>query len=206
MRVSLLVRRHLMQLQNTRMRFVVVGLCAAALVAAGATTAAQGKKASLEAVLESIQHVLAKVESLEQKADVITIQTSVWEQACIGLSAQCTGHTNDPASSANSNPVVIHFLVLRNGQPVTGLTSSDVIVEDVFKPANGPGVVRCDDPAFPCSPFTDSHFQNAANGLYALWVHPGGSNWKPGSYVMKIRVLDADAKEGHGVVEIEIAQ
>jgi hypothetical protein len=191
-----------MELRNTRMRFVV-GLCAVALVAAVAGIAAQGKKASLEEVLAGVQEVFAKVVGVEQKVDVITIQASVWEEACIGLSAQCTGHTNDPASSANANPVVIHFLVLRNGQPVTGLAATDVELQAVFKPANGPGIVRCDEDP-PCSPFVDAHFQNSAIGLHALWVRPG-ANWMPGSYVIKVKVVDADGKEGHGMAEIEIA-
>jgi hypothetical protein len=191
-----------MERRNTRTRFV--GLCAVVLVAAVAGIAAQGKKASLEEVLGNIQEVFAKVAGVEQKVDVITIQTSVSEEACLGVNAQCSGHAPDAASSANANPVVIHFFVLRNGQPVTGLDSTDVDLQLVFKPANGPGIARCDEEPT-CSPFLDSHFQNSELGLHALWVHPGGANWKPGSYVMKIKVVDGDGKEGHGMAEIEIA-
>jgi len=191
-----------MEIQSQRRRFVVLALwCAGVLVAAVAGIAAQGPKASLE-------EVLARIKTIERNVDVITIQSSVWEEACIGLSVQCSGpHTTDPASSANHNPVAIRFQVLRHGQPVQGLTSATVFVNAAAFPASGPGLQRCDE-GVPCDPFGSGNFQNAGDGLYVLWMHPhepSGSNWKAGSYMLTIRVVDADGAQGYGIAEIEIA-
>jgi hypothetical protein len=196
-----------MELRNRRRSFVVVGVCAALLVAAVAGLAGQGNKATLEEVLAKVADVLARVQSVEQKVDVITIQASVWEEACIGGSVQCTtSHNINPASSANHNPVAIRFLVLRNGQTVLGLTAADVDLRSGSFLAVGPGIVRCDD-GNTCAPESDANFQDVGNGLYVLWVHPyvpNSPNWKPGSYMMTLTVTDADGKTGHGIAEIEI--
>jgi hypothetical protein len=192
-----------MERQSKKRRFGLVVSCVALLAVTVAGVAAQGKKASLDDLLAAIGLLSAKV-------DVITIQSSVWEQACIGVSVQCTTtHNTDPASSANHNPVAIRFQVLRNGKPVLGLTSARVTLDHGSTPANGPGLQRCDESAS-CAPDLDSNFQDSGNGLYVLWVHPheeSESLWKAGSYMMTLRVLDPlDELEGYGMAEIEIVQ
>jgi hypothetical protein len=191
-----------MERQSKRRRFGIAGLCLALFGLTVAGVAAQGKKASLDDVLAAIGLLSAKV-------DVITIQSSVWEQACIGVSVQCTTtHNTDPASPANHNPVAIRFQVLRNGKPVLGLTSARVTLDRSSFPANGPGIDRCDEGTL-CALDPDSNFQDVGNGLYVLWVHPhepSGSLWKAGSYMMTLRVVDPlDELEGYGLAEIEIA-
>ena len=154
-----------MATESNRRWFVIVGSCAAAVVAAVIGAGAQGPKATLD-------DLLIRLRSVEQKVDVITIQSSVWEEACIGIGVQCSGpHSTDPASSANHNPVAIRFQVLRSGQPVQGLTSASLVVNTASFPANGPGLQRCDDSPT-CAPLTADNFQDAGDGLYVLWMHP----------------------------------
>lgn len=193
-----------MKTESYRHRFVaVVGLCAAVVVAAVVGGAAQGPKATLD-------DLLIRLRSIERKVDVITIQSSVWEEACIGIGVQCSGpHSTDPASSANHNPVAIRFQVLRSGQPVQGLTSATVLVNAASFPASGPGLQRCDEVPM-CTLFPDANFQEAGDGLYVLWMHPfddgvSTPTWKAGSYMLTLRVTDADGLQGYGIAEIEIA-
>jgi hypothetical protein len=70
-----------------------------------------------------------------------------------------------------------------------------VSVLNPFVPAGGAGAVQstCED----C-------FQNAGNGMYAIFVSPSGTaSWKSGSYFVQVRVK-VGARSHHALAQIEI--
>lgn len=110
---------------------------------------------------------------------------------------QCTGAgltTVAPADN-NRNPVRLGLQVLDGLTPVTTLTDADVSVINSFVPAGGAAVSQ-----LACA----SCFQNAGNGMYAIFVNPAaGQTWKPGSYFVQIVVV-VGARTHRALAQIEI--
>lgn len=101
-----------------------------------------------------------------------------------GVQCSLSGHTFEPVSSTNHNPVRIGILVTVNGVGVPGLQASDFTFSNPFVPAGGPGAVICGT--------TDcgaSSFQDGGNGQYTIFIHPGSAtNWKAGHYFGSLSV------------------
>jgi len=108
------------------------------------------------------------------------------DQTICGTGAvQCTGndHSTKTAAKTNHNPVRVIVQALDDNKiPVTGLASASITVSTPFVPAGGPGLAR-----LVCGP---DCFQEASDGIYAIYVHPAatGVKWKPGSYCLEVTV------------------
>jgi hypothetical protein len=95
-------------------------------------------------------------------------------------------------SDVNRNPVRLGLQVLNGGAQFSTLTDADVDVLNSFVPAGGAAVSQITGV---------STFQNAGNGMYAIFVAPGaGQTWKPGSYFVQVRV------NVNGVIQRALAQ
>jgi hypothetical protein len=112
----------------------------------------------------------------------LTLTVQVDPKYCGTGGVQCTGpglSTTFPADN-NRNPVRLGLQVLQGTTPVTTLTDLDINVLNNFVPAGGSAVnqIAC-----------GACFQNAGNGMYAIFVAPGvGQTWKPGSYFVQVQV------------------
>ena len=174
----------------------------------GKLSAIQTSQSSLGTQVQGVNAALA---ALAAREDQIRVEIDVSENACVGVSVQCTSfHSIDPASSANHNPVAIRLFVTRNGNPVYGLTASRFFLDFNGAPAAGPGLERCDNGDGECSAF-GGDFQDFGSGLYVIWVHPffeppAAPTWKVGAYPMVATVQDADGKAGVGYGAIEITE
>jgi hypothetical protein len=144
-----------------------------------------------------ISHPDIRILALETSADVdmaisanaasatfgsLTLTVQVDTKYCATGGVQCTGPgltTVAPADN-NRNPVRLGLQVLQGTTPVSNLTDAEVTVLNSFVPAGGAAVSQLSCGA--C-------FQNAGNGMYAIFVNPGvGQTWKPGSYFVQIQV------------------
>ena len=112
----------------------------------------------------------------------LTLTVQVDPKYCGTGGVQCTGpglSTTFPADN-NRNPVRLGLQVLQATTPVANLTDADINVINSFVPAGGSAVNQ-----IACA----SCFQNAGNGMYAIFVAPGaGQTWKPGSYFVQVQV------------------
>jgi hypothetical protein len=125
----------------------------------------------------------------------LTVQVDT--KYCATGGVQCTGPgltTVAPADN-NRNPVRLGLQVLNGVTPVTTLTDADVSIDTGFVPAGGSNISQLS-----CG----SCFQNAGNGMYAIFVNPGvGQTWKPGSYFVQIQVI-VGARTHRALAQIEI--
>jgi hypothetical protein len=109
-----------MRLPFKKRQLSVAVLVGAVLLVAGAGIAAKGYSlddvfaelglmdTKLDSITASQSTAQTELDSLATAEDQIHVQVDVWEDACIGVSVQCTSyHSTDPASSSNHNPVVI---------------------------------------------------------------------------------------------------
>ena len=127
----------------------------------------------------------------------LTLTVQVDPKYCGTGGVQCTGpglSTTFPADN-NRNPVRLGLQVLQGTTPVNTLTDADVSVLNSFVPAGGSAVnqIAC-----------GACFQNAGNGMYAIFVAPGaGQTWKPGSYFVQVRV-QIGTRTHRALAQIEI--
>jgi hypothetical protein len=102
---------------------------------------------------------------------------------CATGGVQCSGPglTFAAAANNNRNPIRLGIQVVNsNGSPVTNLTDAEINFINPFVPAGGTAIVQ-----FSCG----NCFQNAGNGLYAIFVNPANNaNWKSGSYFAQVQV------------------
>jgi hypothetical protein len=155
-----------------------------------------------------LREIKREIRALEARAQRLEVTAEVDEAACASVPVQCgngvTGHSPVAASSANHNPVAIAVLVTLNGAPVSGLASAAFDFSNNILPAGGAGLTRCPAGGSGCASPANL-FQDAGDGTYVLWVHPGpAGNWKTGTYYARIRVTDTAGRRGSALVEITV--
>ncbi|HMN98189.1 MAG TPA: hypothetical protein PKD59_02135 [Miltoncostaeaceae bacterium] len=190
-------------MRSHRTLTILAGLAAvavAATIALGATTGGTSGAPGLAALRADVTKLL--------NGPRLEVQAAVDEAACGNASVQCgdagSGHTFLPAASTNHNPVAVAVLVTRNGRPRPGLGSAAFDWSNRTVPAGGPGSVRCPAGGTGCA--STDLFQDAGDGIYVIWVHPGpaGANWKAGRYFGRVTVTDPGGRKGSALVTITI--
>ncbi len=168
----------------------------------------QAIRAAVMSSAFGLREIKREVRLIQSRSNRLQVEAEVNEGACASVPVQCgngtTGHTFDPASSANHNPIAIVVLVTLNGVPVPGLAASAFDFSNRFVPAGGPGVILCPAGGAGCAS-PSNLFQDGTDGTYALWAHPAPSgNWKAGAYYGRITVTGAGGVRGSALVEINI--
>ena len=128
----------------------------------------------------------------------LTLTVQVDPKYCATGGVQCIGAGMAPGTSPadnNRTPVRFGLQVLRGGLPVNNLTDAEVSVINSFVPAGGAAVSQ-----LACG----SCFQNAGNGMYAIFVNPAvNQTWKPGSYFVQVVVQNGTRTE-RALAQIEV--
>jgi len=141
------------------------------------------------------------------KLKPLEISVAVDENFCAAEPGQCSGggHSNGAgASNSNHNPVLISFLVTRNGKPVPGIPFNDFDFKNLFPPAGGPFIVLCPVGGTGCG--SAASFTDFGNGVYFVLAHPipVSINWKSGQYISRLLATDATGAVGAALVEVVI--
>lgn len=158
----------------------------AAAESAVVTKADFSKESSPEAALANLSSATFGPLSLTVQVD---------QSYCASGGVQCLT-PGVAALNTNRNPVRLGLQVLRGSTPVTTLTNADISLINPFVPAGGAAVGK-----LACG----NCFQNAGNGLYALFVNPANAafNWKSGSYFVQVTVQDGP-RTYRALAQIEI--
>lgn len=127
--------------------------------------------------VETAQTLLATAPGAATFNATLTVQVD--HSYCRTGGIQCFLPGQEP-NDLNRNPVRLGLQVLNGGVPFATLTDADVDVLNSFVPAGGAAVSQITGA---------STFQNAGNGMYAIFVAPSvGQTWKPGAYFVQVRV------------------
>jgi hypothetical protein len=190
---------------KTNLRQTIFGTLAVLLMIFQMTALAQEKRDTHNAgqaanqieADEQIQNpLLLSVGSATFGSLSLTVQVD--PKYCATGGVQCIGAGMAPGTSpadTNRTPVRLGLQVLRGGQPVNNLTDADVSVINSFVPAGGAAVSQ-----LACA----NCFQNAGNGMYAIFVNPGVNlTWKPGSYFVQVVVQNGQRTE-RALAQIEV--
>ena len=143
---------------------------------------------------------------IEKLLAVLDLEVAVDVGVCGTGAVQCalpgSGHTTVGAASTNHNPIRIGVLVTLHGAGVAGLGDANLVFNDAFVPAGGPGAVEYNPAA--CGA---NCFQTDGAGLYVFFAHPGatGVNWKAGHYIGTVTVTTPKGVTGESIVDWEIA-
>lgn len=154
----------------------------------------------LDALADDVSDILDEVQNIEDKLDYLELEIFVYEEVCGDGSSQCgVTHSYVNAGPTNHNPVRVHVMVTLHGQPVTGLTDSDIVFGQGFVAPGGPGLRECD--ATDCG---GDYFQVTGN-LYGFFLHPYSPyNWKSGEYFGKLTVNGPGGVSGIATVNVVI--
>ena len=169
--------------------------------------------ALLAAIDARAAHVESTVASIDGKvtalADRLEIQADVHESVCASGNIQCSddgsGHTNDAASAANHNPVMIVVAVTRNGLPVTGLPATSFFLNNNILVAGGPVALLCPNGGTGCASGAGNLFRGFDDGTYMMFAHPGpvGVNWRAGSAFATMQVVSG-SQQARTLIRIDI--
>lgn len=164
----------------------------------------------IESLLTGQSTISNKLDDLTDDVSALTntldVQVVVHTDACLSVPVQCNAdaadeHTFEAASSTNHNPFPIRILVSKNGEPVSGLSSSEFDYNNSFVPAGGTSATKCD---VDCGV---NWFQGGSNGVYSLFIdrlNNDSGNWKAGNYAGMIQVTDSEGASGTALVSFSL--
>ncbi|WP_223669377.1 hypothetical protein [Kangiella shandongensis] len=155
------------------------------------------------AISNELDDIADEVSELGNTLDVEVIaHTDTCESAPVQCNSDAAdAHTFDAASSSNHNPFPIRILVSKNGEPVSGLSSSQFTYNNSFVPAGGTSAIKCD---VDCGA---DWFQGGSNGVYSMFIdrlNNDNDNWKAGNYAGMIQITDSVGASGTALVSFSL--
>jgi hypothetical protein len=142
-----------------------------------------GEAVDLGPIQEAVERSEARLDLMSRTLEVTA---HVNTESCASIPVQCgqsgSGHSFEPATSANHNPVLLTLYASSLGEGVSGLTIDDIRVDVPFVPAGGAIARKCSEEACGGSRF------GGARGAYRVYLDTIASKWKAGTYTTVVGV------------------